>query len=163
MGVTRFEELAVTSSLSVGGSIALPSGSVSNSQVAAAAEIDADKLEHLYKPGTNLGLDSDATPTAQTKVVFVATGACVIRAFHCVLVDTGTTTDVDFDLLINGVSALSAVVNITNADADGLVKDGTINTSALVADDIVTIDLAVTTSTGALGPWAWFEVTESAN
>lgn len=156
-------DMTVTGNLSVGGALGLPAGAVLDANVGAAANIDADKLEHLYKPGTNFGLDSDATPTAQTKTVFVASGACTIRSFHCVLTDSGTNTNVDFDLLINGVTALSAVVNYVHGDGDGTVKDGTLSTTTLAADDLVTIDLAVTSSTGAQGPYAWLELTEGAN
>lgn len=138
-------------------------GSIANVDVSSTAAVAASKLQHRHKPGTNFGLDSDATPTAQTKLVFVASAACTINGFHCLLNDTGTSTDVDFDLLVNGVSALSAAVNIVHGDSDGEVKDGTLSTTTLAADDIVTIDLATTSTTGAQGPFAWVEIDEAAS
>lgn len=145
--------------------VSLPNACVRDANVAAAVGrgIDADKLEHLYKVGTNFDLAIGGTPAAREEIVFVASGSATIRGFHCLLNDTGTTTDVDFDLKINGVSALSAVVNVTNADSDRAVKDGALTTTELVADDVVSIELATTTTTGAQGPFAWVEIDEGAN
>lgn len=145
-----------------GGTLRLPSGAVTNESVAASTMVDADKLEHIHKAATDFGLDRDDTPVAADKVVFVAEKVGVIRGFHCLLIDTGTAADVDFDLKVNGSTVLSGVVNITDADTDGDVQDGTISAAALAIGDIVSIDLAITTSTGALGPYAWVDIDEPA-
>lgn len=164
MPVTRIPtDVSIEGSLSVSGSLGLTAGSVSDATVAASAAIDADKLEHLYKPGTNFDLAIAGTPATREEIVFVASGAATVRAFHCLLNVTGTSTNIDFDLKKNGTTILSAVVNIANTDADGLVKDGTISGGTLMADDIISISMAVTTSTGAQGPMAWLELTEGAN
>jgi len=148
----------------VGGNVTLPSGSVGNEQISSNSGdiLDADKLQHLYKPYTNFDLAIGSTPAAREEIVFVASTAGTIRAFHCLLNDTGTTTDVNFDLKVNGSSVLSAAVNVTNADADKAVKDGTISSAALAVDNVVSIQLAVTSSTGAQGPFAWVEIEENA-
>ncbi len=140
----------------------LPSGSVVNEDISELTLLDADKLQHLYKPGTNFSLAIASTPVAREEILFVAATAGVIRAFHCLLNDSGTATNVDFDLKINGVSALSAAVNYVHGDGDGTVKDGTLSTTAFVANDIISISLAVTTTTGAQGPFAWAEIEELA-
>lgn len=155
-------DMRVTGHFSAG-TMTVPSASISNSQVASNAAVVVTKLQHLYKADTDFGLDSDATPVAHTRTVFTAKGAGTIRNFNCLLNDTGTSTDVDFDLLINGVSALSSAVKVTHADSDRQTKTGTLSTTALVAGDVVTIDLAVTSSTGAQGPYAWAEIDEAAN
>ncbi len=122
-----------------------------NADIAAGAGIAASKVVHQQVATTDFNLASTATPTAQKVVVYIARGVATIRDFAGVLMDTGTTTDIDHDLLINGVSALSAQVNHTNADTDGVPKAGTISTSALASGDVVEIQQIITTSTGALG------------
>lgn len=143
-------------------SVQLPTGSVRDEQVNSSTNIDADKLQHLYKAGTNFALAIGGTPVAREEIVFTASTIGTIRGFHCLLNDTGTTTDVSFDLKINGVTALSGVVNITQAISDRAVQDGTLSTTSLAVDDVVSISLVVTSSTGAQGPFAWVEIEETA-
>jgi hypothetical protein len=135
---------------------------ISNEQVKSDASIESTKLEHFQKPGTNFGFVIGGTPTAREEIVFVASQACSLKAFHCLLNDTGTSTDIDFDLKKNGTTVLSSVVNITEGTSDGAVLDGTLSSSptALATDDIISISMAVTSSTGAQGPFAWAEIEE---
>lgn len=144
------------------GTLSLGTGSVLNEMISDATEIDADKLEHIHVMGTNFDLAIGSTPAAREEIVFVASGAGTIRQFSCLLNDTGTSTDVTFDLKVNGTTVLSAGVQITHSDADGTVKTGTISSPTLAADDIVSISLAVTSSTGAQGPFAQVHIDESA-
>lgn len=143
-------------------SFQLPSGSVVNEDISDATDIDADKLEHVYKPHTDFNLDVGDTPVTTEKIVFTASTAGTIRAFHCLLNESGTSTDIDFDLEVNGSSVLSAAVNYVHGDGDGTVKDGTINSASLSVDDIVSIVMTVTSATGAQGPFAWVEIEETA-
>lgn len=145
-----------------GGVLQVPTGAIISEDISDTTDIDADKLEHLYKVGTNFALALTGTPVSREELVFVASTAGVIRGFHVVLNDSGTTTDIDFDLNINGVTALSADVNYVHGDGDGTVKDGTLSTTTVAIDDIVSIDMAVTTATGAQGPFAWVEIQETA-
>ena len=140
----------------------MASSIIGDEQVKSNAAIDADKLEHLYKADTNFDLAIGATPVALEEIVFVASAAATVRSFHCLLNDTGTTTDVDFDLKKNGTTMLTGVVNITQAVSDRVVQDGTLSSTTLAAGDVISISLAVTTSTGAQGPFAWLEVDEVA-
>jgi hypothetical protein len=109
-------------------------------------------VQQLPPVTENFGIDSDAVPTNTTRVIFVAGSSGNVRIARAALVDTGTVTDVDFDLLKNGVSVLSAAINVVNGTGDGNFVAGTISTAPFVQDDIFTADLAVTSSTGALGP-----------
>jgi hypothetical protein len=136
-------------------SMSLPTGSVSDTHVAANAGIDADKLEHNRFAGSNFDLAIGATPVAREEIVWVAQNAGTIRGFHALLNVTGSTTDVDFDLKKNGTTVLSATINVINTDADRLVKDGTLSVTSFVADDVFSMELTVTTSTGAQGPFAF--------
>jgi hypothetical protein len=143
--------------------IILDAGDVKNEHISESTEVDADKLQHLYKPGTNFDLAIGSTVATREEIVFVASGPGLIRAFSCLLNINGTTGDSDFDLKVNGSSVLTAVVNQDNADADKGVKDGVINSSALVAGDIVSIAVTRNSSHDGTGPYAWAEVEEGAN
>jgi hypothetical protein len=145
-----------------GGELTLDSGSVKDEHVSDTTNIDADKLEHLYKAGTNFGLAIGGTVATREEIVFVASGPATIRKFSCVMNVGGTTGDSDFDLKVNGASVLSAVVNQDNATADGTVQDGTISNAALVADDIVSIAVTRNSSHDGTGPAAWCEISENA-
>lgn len=144
-----------------GGEIVLPAGTIKDQDISSSAAIDADKMQHAYKCGTNFDLAIGATPVAREEIVFTSSGTGTIRGFHALLNDTGTSTNIDFDLKVNGTTVLSSVVNVTHSDADRLVKDGTISSSALTTDDVVSIEIAVTSSTGAQGPFAWVDIEEN--
>lgn len=145
-----------------GGELTIPSGIIVDADIASNAAISVDKMKHSYKRATNFDLPIGGTPVAREEIVFVADAACTLRGFHALLNDTGTTTDVDFDLKVNGVSVLTGTVNITNANSDRQVVDGVLSSTSLSADDVVSISLAVTTSTGAQGPYAWVNIEENA-
>ncbi len=141
---------------------ALQTNIIGNDQVKTDAAIEATKVEHMQKVGTNFATAIGGTPATREEVVFVASKACSLKAFHCLLNDTGTTTNIDFDLKKNGTTVLSSVVNITQATTDKAVQDGTLTASptSLAVDDIISISMAVTSSTGAQGAYAWAEIEE---
>ena len=140
----------------------LPAGSVTNATIADGSNVDADKLQQIYNKGSNFGLVIGGTPTDQEFIVHVVTAANggTIREFHSTLNVSGSTSDIDFDLKVNGTTVLSAKVNHTNADADKLIKDGTISSAAVSQDDIISIECDQTTNTGAQGPFAWVVLEE---
>lgn len=144
-----------------GGELTLPSGIVTNADISSSAAIAVEKIQHEYKQGTNFDLAIADTPLALEEIVFVADNAGTIRGFHAILNDTGTTTDVDFDLKVNGSSVLTGTVQITNSNSDKQVLDGTLATPTFSADDVISISLAITTSTGAQGPYAWVDIEEA--
>lgn len=142
------------------GDLTLGAGVIRDEHIAADAAVGVAKQKHAYIKGTNFDLAIGATPVAREEVVYVANGAGTIRGFHAMLNDSGTNTDVDFDLKVNGVSVLSGVVTIVHGDGDRTVLDGTIATPALTDGDVVSIQLIVTSSTGAQGPFAWVNIAE---
>lgn len=144
-----------------GGTLTLPTGQVEDEHVSNSTEIDADKLQHLHKAGTNFDLAVGGTPATREETVFVASAAGAVRGFHATLTDTGTTTAIAFDLKKNGTTVLSGTVDFTHGDSDREVKSGTVTGVAFAAGDHFTIAMTVTSSTGALGPFAWAEFDES--
>lgn len=131
------------------------SGSVTNAAITGSAGIDYDKLDHYELIVTNFDLPIGTTPAAREEIVFVARTAGVIRSFHAGLNDTGSSTNIDFDLNVNGSTVLSAVVNVDHGDADRLNVAGTISSSTLAAGDVVSVSLEdLVATTGAQGPFA---------
>lgn len=128
--------------------------SIVDGDIAVGAGISASKLTVQQVVRTNFNLSSAATPVTTTVVVYNARSACTLRDFTALLVDTGTSTNIDFDLKKNGSSVLSAAINFTHSDTDNTPKAGTISGTSLVAGDVVTMVCTVTSSTGALGPSA---------
>ncbi len=150
-----------TVNMASAGTVHHKAGSVTNGAIAAGAAVTYSKLDHLYKIGTNFDLAIGGTVATLEEIVFVASAAAVIRAYHVTCNVGGTTGDSDFELKINGTTALSAAVNFANGDADKLVKDGTLSTTALVADDIVSIGVTRNSSHDGTGPFAWVEISEA--
>jgi len=143
------------------GSIQLDAGSVEDQHISSGTRIDADKQQHLYRASTNFDLAIGATPVAREEIVYVCEVAGTIRQFAALCNDTGTAASVTFDLKKNGTTVLSSVVTITNATGDKAVIDGTLSATTLAVGDILSIALAVSSSTGMQGPFAWCTIEES--
>ena len=143
------------------GTITLDSGQVLDTHIGSSAAIDADKMQHVYHGFTNFGLEYNAAPAAKVFVAYVATQAGTIRGFHCGCYDTGTASSITFDLKKNGTTVLTAVVTVTNAETDRVTYDGTLSVTTFAADDVFTIHLAQSSTTGMTGPYAWIDVEEN--
>lgn len=146
------------------GDLTIAPGSVTNNMFSNSSShvLEASKQKHVYKGWTNFDLAKSATPVAREEIVHVCTAAGTIRGFHCLLTVDGSSTSVTFDLKKNGSSILTGVVTITDSTGDGVVQDGTLSNTSVAADDILSIALAVSSSTGAQGPFAWVDVEENA-
>jgi hypothetical protein len=143
----------------------LPTGSVVNEDVNPDTRIDAGKLRHVHRVPVDFGLNEDDTPVAGKRTVFIAATAGRIRAFDATLAEDGTSTDINFDLLVNGASVLSAPVNFADGDGNGVVKSGSFPNEAarlLAVDDVVSVELAVTSATDAEGPFCIPTIDEDA-
>jgi hypothetical protein len=145
----------------VTGTITFETSDISNDAISATTLLDNDKLQHLYKASTNFDLAIGATPVARHEIVYTADKTGTIRNFNCLCNDTGTAASVTFDLKKNGSSVLSSVVTVTNATSDRAVVAGTITTSTIAIGDVISIELAVSSSTGMQGPFAWAVIEEN--
>ncbi len=144
-----------------GGTLSIDAGTIVDQHINSSAAIDADKMQHVYKPGTNFGFVIGGTPTTREEIVFVASQAGTIRGFNCLLATDGSSTSITFDLKKNGVSILTAVVTITDSTGNGVVQAGTLASSTFAADDRLSIAMSVSSSTGAQGPFSWIELEEN--
>jgi hypothetical protein len=123
-------------------------------------EFPADKAQLFTKAITNFDLAIAATPVAREEVVFVASSAGTINKFAALLNDTGTSTNVGFVLKKNGSTLMASALDITHATSDRVVVAGSLTSSTFVAGDVFSIQLTVSASTGAQGPFAWAEFIE---
>ena len=144
-----------------GGVLTIDSGSVTNESVASSAALDADKMQHCYKPGTCFGFAIGGTPTTREELVYVASQAGTIRAFNALLNVDGSSTSITFDLKKNGTTMLSSVVTVTSSTGDRVPVSGTLSSTTFAADDVLSISMTVSSSTGAQGPYAWIELEEN--
>lgn len=103
----------------------------------------------------NFGTKLDAAPTAGKWHVHTANGAETILGFYCGLADTGTASaSVTFDLLKNGTTILSAPVTVAYTDPDRTRKSGVLTSTTLADNDMLAVQVSVSSSTGMAGPWA---------
>ena len=146
----------------IGGRI--KSGTIVGPDIATTADILCESMRHAFKAGTNLGFAIGATPTTREELVYVASGAGVVKGFHALCLDTGTSSSVTFDLKKNGTTVLSSVITITHATTDAQTQDGTLSgIPTLVAGDRLTIAMTVSSSTGMVGPYAFVTVQETSS
>ena len=143
------------------GTIQLDAGSVKNEHILNTERIDADVQQHLYRAWTNFDLAIGATPVAREEVVHVCEVAGTIRQFAAMCNDSGTAASVTFDLKKNGTTCLSTPVNIVHGTGDRVVVDGTLTVTTVAAGDVLSIALAVSSSTGMQGPMAWVTIEEN--
>lgn len=113
-----------------------------------------DKQQHLYNTLFRFHLKVSEAPVAATWFLWSPEHSGELIAFHSLLNDTGTSTNLTFDLKKNGTSVLTSAINMTHSDADRTWKAGTLNASPVTfaADDLFEVVVAITSSTGALGP-----------
>jgi hypothetical protein len=147
-----------------GGAIVLPTSCVDDEAADANRPLGVSKTRHLLSRGTNFGQLIGDTPTTREMIVHRAKGAETLVNFLAVLEESGTSTNISYDLKKyndanpSGVSLLSSAVNIVHGTGDRIAVAGTINSPTLAAGDIVTILQTVTSATGASGAWAEVEV-----
>jgi len=129
----------------------LNSGCVEDKHVAADAAIQASKLEHQHR--AIYAQESATTAAAETRAVHVVKGTNgtlkTVKA-GCVTPCVGDAT-ITVDLLINGVSVLTAAIALDSAQSAYELVAGTISSDSLSAGDVVEIDVTVNAGTGTLG------------
>lgn len=130
----------------------IATGSIVNSDIAVGAAIETSKLTHQHVFTIDFNLDDADTPVTTDVTFYIPTGNTTIKEVKAWLVDTGTSTDIDFDLHVNGLSVLVGAVNVTDADSDQTPTNATIASALVTGGNWLTAKMDVTTSTGALGP-----------
>lgn len=132
-------------------STSITPGTIVNSDIATGAGIETSKMVHQHVFSIDFNLDDADTPVTTEMTFYLPSVASTIKEVKAWLVDTGSSTNIDFDVEINGTSALTGVVNFTNSDTNQSAKSGTIATSSVTASQYLTAVMTVTSATGALG------------
>jgi len=149
---------------SIAGTIQFDDGCIGDSQFSNSAtkRLDADKMQHVYSSLENFNKAVTDTPVSVHVIHRSIRQAGTVRGFGAGLVTPGSASSMTFDLLKNGVSILSAPVTVTNASTARAINAATIASPTLAAGDLLSIQLTVSTSTGAQGPFAQVDLEESA-
>ena len=134
--------------------------SITNQHVSPTADLPSSCVRHIFKPSTDFGLSTGSTPVSADKIVYTASGTGTIKGFHGLVNESGSSASITMDLKKNGVSILSAPITITNSTGDRIPVDGVLTSTTLTSDDVLTVVLAVSSSTGMQGPFAWVVIEE---
>lgn len=161
---TFTEDVLIAGSLIVtGDNVILPAGKIDNADIAAGAELDASKLVH-YTP---VVWSQDGTAAAVTEQVVYccqADDGATLKVVEvgCVTVPTGSAT-ATVNVKKNGTTVLTSTVVIDSANSAYTPEAGTISTSAMSKDDVLTVTVTVSvtgTDTGATGLYVLLGVEE---
>jgi hypothetical protein len=145
------------------GTATLGDGSIDDDAVAVDAGIQATKLQHQHRAKF---AQPNSAATTETKVIHVVKGATgIVNEFKAgsIAVAVGNST-VTLDLKKNGVSMLTGVITLDNANTVYIVEAGTLSSTALVAGDVLTVVAVATIGTGTLptGVFAYADIYEDA-
>lgn len=157
MATSRIDgDLHVKGSISCAGALAIPSGTVTDDDVVAAAGIAASKLGHQFVK--HHSQETDTKTAAGSYVIHTVYGTTnTIQGFEAgsTTLCTGTAAiTVDLVLWRAGTSA-SVLDSVITLDVDNLVvylpEVGTVKTSALVDGDTLQVVYTSADGTGAAG------------
>lgn len=145
------------------GGLSVPALAVGNSAIAAAAGIEASKLQHQHQP---VFAQPNTTATSETRALHVcygATGTVIAFRAGSIAINAGAAT-VTVDIKKNGTSILSAPITLNSSNTNRVVAAGTISTPGLVAGDLLEVVTVATAGGGTLatGVYAQAIITEAA-
>lgn len=132
-------------------SISLPNVCIDNSHVKIDANISASKLEHQHR--ATYAQESETAATDEKRVIHGVKGTTgTIKSFAagCVTPCVGDAT-VLIDLLRNGTSVLVAPFTLSSSESAYEWVDGVVDTEAVVADDVLSVEITGSAGTGTLG------------
>ncbi len=138
--------------------VSLPAGCVGNAAIAAGAGIDASKQEHQHEK--TYAQASGSVSATERKVIHVVYGAtATILAFRAgsKTACAGAAT-ITVDLLKNGVSILTAVITLDNANTAYIVESAAVLTPGLVAGDVLEVNITATAGGGTIGNGVFAQV-----
>lgn len=130
-------------------SIDIPSGTVTNDDISASADIVTTKMQHQHQPVVKQPLTA---MTAGTEVLHVTKGATgTIVDFRCgsITAAVGAAT-ATVDLKKNGVSVLTGTITLNNANTAYVPVNGTLSGTSLVVGDVLTVVTTATAGGGTL-------------
>ena len=158
--VTRFDDDVIFGGdCAMAGTLTVPASAIADAEVKANAAIAVTKLRHYFVLSSNFAVQSNAAPASSyEEILMQASAAITIRNFRASLLDTGSSSDVKFDLFKDGSSILAATLDFTHGDSDGTIKTGSLSSATLAAGDYLIAKMIYASATGVKGPVAWVEL-----
>lgn len=136
--------------------VRLPDGTVDNAKVAASADIDHTKLEHQHRASLSQN-GTAASVTVPLAAIRGAAGTILSVRAGTITACTGNAT-ITVDVKKNGVTVLTAVITLDNANTARVVEAGTLSVTSLAAGDFLEAVVVATVGTGVLGTGLHVEV-----
>ena len=131
----RIEEAVLfKGNVTFAGNVTLPDGCVDKENVEPGAGVEATKQEHQHRAVYRQ--ESDTTAAAESRVVHVVKGAAgTLQDFKAgsVVANVGDST-ISVDLHKNGVTVLTAPIDLDSGDSAYDVVAGVISSASVVAD-----------------------------
>ena len=147
-------------------SLQIPSGTLVNSQVSAAADIDAVKLEHRHMSSYSQDLDTESVPEDRMlHIVYGNTGAITSFEAGSSTICAGDAT-ITVDLRKNGVtnSLLTAAIVLDTNNTGYIAEGSTIDTAEVEDGDVLHVIITTAgTSAAGKGVFCTLGLNEDAN
>ena len=139
--------------VSLTGTVSLPAGTVTNTAVLAATNIDSTKVNHRH----HIQYTQAGTVAAETKLAFIAYRACTVLSVKAAVVTVATGADRELTVEVKTstgggalASILSSALSIDETKAALTHYDATLSgTPTMAADDLLAVVIAVSGSAGA--------------
>jgi hypothetical protein len=141
----------VQGALTSTGGLTIPSGSVTDDAVKAAAGVQASKLQQRPPRKVNLSDHATAVAASRRQIHYVYGATASILAFGVVAsVAAGSASSATVDLKKNGTTILTGTITLDNGTAAFVLKQGVLASADLVQGDVLEAD--VTAVAGANVP-----------
>ena len=141
-----------------------PPSSVTDSSVAAGANIATSKLRHKYHPSYG---QANTAALSETRPLYVVRGATALVVKFCVgsIAAAAGNATVTVDLQKNGATVLTGVVTLNSSSVARLIQSASILTTAAVVGDWFDVVITATIGSGTLptGVFCELEIDEDAN
>jgi len=138
-----------------GGSVNLPANTVNNADMAADADVNFAKLQHVHH--VTLTQADGSAVADESRVVFIARAPCTVLAVECALLTAAagdSTVDIDVQQSTGGgafASILTAAETLDSSTVVRTVVEATLDGTPTLADgDMLLIDIDATAGTGTL-------------
>ena len=139
----------------MGADLRLPSGVVGDREVTSSdgQQISSTKLYNEYEDTERFGHVIGGTPTTQEVILFTAQKAGTIVEVGAGLNDSGTSTNVTYDLKKNGTTMLTGAISVVHGTGDRVTVNGTLASADYDDGDVISVLCTATSTTGAQGPF----------
>jgi len=137
--------------------LTIPAGTIVNADVNANADIAVTKVRHLH----SITYGATGSAASVTIPIHCSYAAGTIKAIKAgsIVACVGDST-VTVNVLKNGVSVLTGVITLDNANTARIAEDGTLDSGkvTLAADDLLEIVIVATVGTGTLATGPFVDV-----